>query len=375
MRYFYLFTLTILCLTACQSKKKDAFLELTPVDTVIPEAKFPPLESGEVFLKEEDPFHGIIDLKGENVVADTFIFKPKESRMFISGDRMIMKNFSTSGDLGFFLIFKYPEMTFIQSAGVRGNGANEFVYPDLVPSADTSLLCYVYDSPKKRFNKLDKNGQLTPYEFEIRSNRQNSVFGSVGDLVNLGSDDFIYIDDSKTGKSIFRSTKAGDSIQTKEVISLQLNPKRKSPFTYIGDFGVNLAKNRMVYAYKYFKVLKFMDLEANTVRTLNFQQTGFDDGTLGIMDGLDQNVTHYWGMCAQEDYVYCLYSGRTPMEVGRESSKGNHYIYVEQFDWNGNPVKKYKLDKWGYFCVDEKGKKIWLTSMNFDDPFFVFNLP
>ena len=116
-------------------------------------------------------------------------------------------------------------------------------------------------------------------------------------------------------------------------------------------------------------------METNEVRTLNFQQGDFNDGSLKMADGLDQNVTHYWGMCAQDNYVYCLYSGRTPVEVMRDFGKGKHYIYVEQFDWNGNPVKKYKLDHWGYFSVDEKNKRIIMMSTNDDDPFFFFQLP
>jgi len=117
-----------------------------------------------------------------------------------------------------------------------------------------------------------------------------------------------------------------------------------------------------------------MDLEAQTVKTVNFEREKFDESSLHVANGLDQNVTHYWGACAGNDYVYFLYSGRTPVEVMRENNKGEHYIYVEQYDWNGNPVHKYKLDRWGYFTIDEKNKLIYLASTNDDDPFFTFQL-
>ncbi|MDR1222844.1 MAG: TolB-like 6-bladed beta-propeller domain-containing protein, partial [Tannerella sp.] len=194
-------------------------------------------------------------------------------------------------------------------------------------------------------------------------------------LVNIAPDDFIYADDSPTGKSIFRATKEADSIKIHEVFNLALNPKRKSPFSYIGDFVANPGKNRMAYAYKYFKIIKFMDLEAQTVRTVNFEREEFDENSLYKINGLDQNVTHYWGACAQDESVYFLYSGRTPYDVSRENSKNNCYIYVEQYDWNGNPVNKFRLDQWGYFTVDEPDKKIYLFSTNHDDPFFIYDLP
>ncbi len=87
------------------------------------------------------------------------------------------------------------------------------------------------------------------------------------------------------------------------------------------------------------------------------------------------NVTHYWGMSAQEDYLHVLYSGRTPMEVGRELNNTPGYIYVEQFDWNGNPIRKFKLDHWGYFCVNEEENSIYLASTTDENPFFICKLP
>ena len=46
----------------------------------------------------------------------------------------------------------------------------------------------------------------------------------------------------------------------------------------------------------------------------------------------------------------------------RDNKLKKKYIFVEQYDWNGNPIKRYKLDDWGYFCVDENNSKIYLVS-------------
>lgn len=374
-KYYSLFIVFgVFLASSCQHKKAESSVIAAKTDTVITEARLPPLEAGDVFLKNKNPFESIIELKGEHIANDTFIFKPGEPHMIICGNKLITSNLSRQQGDGQVLIFNYPEMVHLKSLAPRGNGADEFAYPSIIPTPDTTLYAYIFESTREQLYKLDKQGNITP-DFHFPTSKQGGYWSSKQDIVNLGPEDFIYADDSKTGKSIFRVYKEKDSVITKELLSLQLNPKRKSPFTYIGDFGVNPKKKRMVYAYKYFKILKFIDMETNEVRTLNFQQGDFNDGSLKMADGLDQNVTHYWGMCAQDNYVYCLYSGRTPMEVMRDSGKGKHYIYVEQFDWNGNPVKKYKLDHWGYFSVDEKNKRIIMMSTNDDDPFFFFQLP
>ena len=74
------------------------------------------------------------------------------------------------------------------------------------------------------------------------------------------------------------------------------------------------------------------------------------------------NITHYWGMSANDEYFWMLYSGRTPVDVQRDNRNNKKFIFVEKFDWNGNPVKRYKLDDWGYFCVDKKNELLYLAS-------------
>ena len=360
--------------SACQSKKVEPVDEVAAIDTVVQVVSLPPLEAGEVFLKDKNPFGEIVELKGEHLAADTFIFKPKESQMLICGDKLIMKNLSFSQGEAQFHVFQYPEMVHIESAGLYGNGVNEFLYPFIIPTSDTTLYAFVLEATREKMYRLDKQGVISPSSFHFPTVKADNKWSDKLDLVNLAPNDFIYADNSKTGKSIFRTYPENDSIVTKELFSLQLNPKRKSPFTYIGDFGVNPAQKRMVYAYKYFKILKFMDMETGVERIVNFQQGDFNDGSLTLADGLDQNVTHYWGMSANDEYVYCFYSGRTPMEVLRDGRKGNFYIYLEQFDWNGNPVRKYKLDHWGRFTVDEKNKRLILLSTWDDDPFFFYQL-
>lgn len=185
----------------------------------------------------------------------------------------------------------------------------------------------------------------------------------------------MYVYKSKPGKGIFGVEMDGDSARIDEIVNLTLNKNRKSPFAYTGSMAVNTRRNRMVYAYKYFKVIKFMDMEGKSIRTLNFQQKSFDDGTLRMADGMDANVTHYMQAIPTRDYVYITYSGRTPYVVSTENNKQNYYMYIEKYDWNGNPVKKYKLSDFSvYTTIDEKTDRLVLTAYYYDDPFVIYQL-
>ena len=75
------------------------------------------------------------------------------------------------------------------------------------------------------------------------------------------------------------------------------------------------------------------------------------------------------------DYVYISYSGRTPYAVGSDNDKGNRYMYVEQYDWNGNPVRKYKLDNFSIsMMVDGRLNRLMLITYYNDDPYFIYQL-
>ncbi|MDR2918415.1 MAG: TolB-like 6-bladed beta-propeller domain-containing protein [Tannerella sp.] len=368
---FFIFISVLICCISCKETTRSTLSEETIPDSVEVQSQskpLPELVAEEIFLKEKEPFNEIIELKGVQTIADTVIFKVGEAQSIIKDNKMLLKTDRS------ILIFRLPDLIFEGFHGTWGIGPDELNHPQLVPAPnDPAILGYLFESIQYKLHKVNKNGSITPYSFNF--DKPEGFRYSEKMLVNIAPDDFIYADDSPTGKSIFRASADSGKINIREVFNLALNPKRKSPFNYIGDFVVNTDKNRMAYAYKYFKIIKFMDLEAQTVRTINFEREEFDENTIYKIDGLDQNITHYWGACAQDEYVYFLYSGRTPYDVVKEANRKNYYIYVEQYDWNGNPVNKFKLDQWGYFTVDEPNKKIYLLSTNHDDPFFIYDLP
>lgn len=374
MKKIIFIVISFLLLCACAKDKQKADTKGTEknVQQIEKKKAFPELQAGEFFLKGKNPFGETIALEGKNITGDTAVFRLSETELLVKDGYVIMKNLSYPP----FRVFQTKDLMQVAELGVRGNGPDEFNFPTLVPTTDQNLFCYIFENTTNKMYSLDKKWNISYVKEPFQAKTYSGGFNfSETQMVNLGKTDFIYVDNSKTGKSIYRIQKINDLIQSKEVFNLALNPKRKSPFNYIGAFAVNQKKNRMVYGYKYFKILKFMDLDGKSVRTINFERDTFDEGSVYKINGLDQNVTHYWKIAAGEQYVYLLYSGRTPFEVLKEKNRGNSYIYVEQYDWNGNPIKKYKLDQWGYFTVDEQSKKIYLSSTDFDDPFFVYQLP
>ena len=361
-------------ITSCGgSGSRTASSKIEDNDTIISltleSEKLEPLKDETLKLKGKDLFEDVIDLKGEQIIVDDLIFKPSEIEMLIKDNIMVIKSRTQDG---MFALLSLPDLQYLESFGIMGNGPDEFMFPHLCKNTESNILATIVETTNGKIYDISSDGILKPNNINIPKAKSGSNYS--GEYPGLMTDTLLYFAaNSLTGKSIF--TIGGvDSIQVLEIQNLALDPKRKGWANYIGNFAINKEQTRMVYAYKYFKLVRFFDLVHNTVRTINFERDEFDESTQYKIDGLDANVTHYWGISSNEKYVYMLYSGRTPYQVGSDNNKGNYYIHVEKYDWNGEAIAKYKLDRWGYFSVDEENNFLYLVSTNDDSSFFKYKL-
>lgn len=325
-----------------------------------------PLAEGEVHLTN-DAFGAIIELKGISKPVDR-IFKVSEIEMIAKGSFLIVKN---KNEDFLFMAFSLPEFRYIKSFGRRGNGPGEFQFPSLVKTAEKNVLCYIFERAHNKLYSLNKSFEIIELPLQMSSTQREF---SDKQLYAFSDSNFIYTESIKGGKAVFHLQANVDSISNTRIHNLSFSKKHNNWAAYIGDFGASKNNQRIVFAYKYFKRLTFMDIEGEKTRTLIFEEKEAKTGDAINMLGPD-NVTHYWGMSAQNNYLYILYSGRTPIEVSKELNKSQGFIYVEQFDWNGNPIRKFKLDHWGYFCINEAENVIYLASTTKEHPFLRYKIP
>lgn len=355
----------------CNSKTAKNTASVSSSDTLSDKTEtiheFPELIPGEVELNDEC-FGNVIELKGLQKNTST-IFEVKETQMLVKDSLLIMANHN-SGNM--FLIFSLPHFRPVKSLGKMGRGPGEFQFPKLVPAENDENLCYIYEQANNHLFALQKDFSITKLPLKLHDGQTKRMINDK-QMVSFSPNEFIYAESVKGGKALFDFKAVDDSVQNNRIFNLSFSDTYKSWASYIGDFGANAEKQRAVYAYKYFKRLVFIDLKNNTSRTLIFNAGDAKKGNaLATMS--PENTTHYWGMSAQKEHVYVLYSGRSPVEVTKEWRKNEYYIFVEKFDWNGTPIAKYRLNNWGYLCADEHRGKLYLASVNDADPFFEFEL-
>ncbi len=326
-------------------------LSLTDKNSLRRRPLLPPLEDGEIHVTD-DIFGPTINLTGEPLNIKENI---KPEQLFVKGNYLVTNNQRNDS---LFMIFELPALKCIAAFGAKGNGPDEFGYPRIVETAEDSILFYIFDMINEKVYKVSEK-RLSP-EYYFSFPKQNRTFDEK-QIVFIDSKTAYYVSNSAKGKMVYSFRK--DSIpQEKTIKDLAIPGKKGSWTTVIGDFGINPYHGRMAYAYKYFKRLKIIDIQTMKERNIIFDTKELKKGLNDIATLEPTNITHYWGMSSNDEYFWMLYSGRTPIDVQRDNRNKKKYIYVEKFDWNGNPVRRYKLNDWGYFCVDEKNNTLYLAS-------------
>jgi hypothetical protein len=367
--FYLLFALTVLVLN-CSNPNRNApnyqndSILVTESQNQNKKPVLPPLEAGEIQLTD-DVFGPTINLIGIPLNFKEII-RPEQ---LLVKDKYLVTNNIRNDSL--FMIFELPSLRCITAFGIKGRGPDEFLSQRIIETAEDSILFYIYESTNQKVYRVTIDNLRPEYYLTLpKGNR------SLDDkqIVFFDHKTAYYSESTEKGKLIYYYNK--DSLpQEKEFKNLSISGIKGSWTTYTGDFGTNKSLGRIAYAYKYFKRLRIIDIQSLTERDIVFDARELAKGQNDIATLQPTNITHFWGMSPKEDFIWMLYSGRTPIEVQSDNRNKNKYIFVEQYDWNGNPIKKYKLDDWGFFCVDEKYRTIYLASTASIYSILKYNIP
>jgi hypothetical protein len=356
-RTIILLFLFIAILSGCGNKNRN--LKNSPVDTIIVrnvqirenKPALAPLSEGEIRVTDA-AFGETINLTGKPVNIKENI---KPEQLFVKGNYLITNNQRKDS---VFMIFEIPSMKCVAAFGIKGNGPDEFGFPRIAETAEDSILFYIYEMNNEKVYKVSLI-HLYP-EYYLTLSKKNRSFDEK-QIVFIDNKTAYYCATASKGKMIYYFNK--DSLpQDRSIKDLTIPGIKGSWTTLIGDFGINTDYRRIAYAYKYFKRLMIIDIQSMKERNIIFEAKELEKGLNDIATLEPTNITHYWGMSSNNEYFWMLYSGRTPVDVQRDNRNKKKYIFVEKFDWNGNPVQRYKLDDWGYFCVDKKNETLYLAS-------------
>jgi len=360
------FIVSVTILISCTFSKEKPKTEVTESNMTSVIKEFPSLIPEDVQYSDEI-FGPIIQLHSNVHPIDTF-FKVKGTQIMAKDSMLYINN--RHGD-NFFLAFSLPDFQLIKSFGRAGNGPGEFIQPSLFKHPDPKMAFYAIDIDHKVY-EITKDIRIINTGLTLNPDRHLWDRNKI--CVDPTTGELYYVGVTEGGKDIFKYNR-NDSIPEKLFKDLKIQGFEEWA-AYNGYLGINFEKKRMVYAYQYFRKLLFIDMNSKEERIVNLpMKTRTKVQSSASMLG-PENTSYYIGMSAQKEFVYLMYSGKSPLEwIEEEETENWHpYIYLEKFNWNGNPICKYKLDDYGHFCVDEKEEILYVVSYTSDDPILSYNL-
>ncbi|MDR0835513.1 MAG: hypothetical protein LBN11_02890 [Tannerella sp.] len=277
-------SLSVFFFVACNFHVKKEF------SATAKESLLPPLDSGVVYCRDKWSQDTLIHLTGEKILDDTLV--RNVDYLLLKDSQLILHNSGWDEDhrqpRQKFRHYALPSMQFVKQV------ESTMSYPEIISSQDTDIVCYLWPRPYQQLYKYYNFGKMEidlalPYQ---RNDRISSIN-------HIGNDTFLYRKDD----SITRTINRVDAIP-KKIYDLPMRPSR-------GKLIVNVAKNRMVFAYEYYHLFLMMDLEAKTVKTIDFNNGNhhYNHKHEFVIDGLNPNKMFYRDAYAGEDYFYLLYLG------------------------------------------------------------------
>lgn len=265
------------------------------------------------------------------------------SFLYIPMDLCIKDSFiitSTYNRNSFFTVYSINNNNIqeLYSFGEKGEGPEDFIFPTSLRIYDKYV--HFYDKALSKYITIESLDSL-----KIQTKNVQSL--GFNNLIKLTNGDFL-------GDGFFSDVRF-KLIQKEDTISLKIpypsEDKTKESvqtgLAYQGDINRNPKRDQIVYTSSYGDIIEIYKSTNNGIEQIFSQQLQYplytpqDQNSGEISSNLSPKCIKS-ALCTYvtEKYIYILYSGMT-----MDDPMHNYSNIVHVYDWQGNPQKKYILDK------------------------------
>ena len=283
-------------------------------------------------------------------------------RIDVSDDYLVL--FDMASDSMFYHILRYPDLTYLQSIGKKGNAPDEITLPTpfqiyknkiVLMDGVKSNLFYYADSISGRFTLTDN--------CKMELNRTI-------DFV-VADDSTVYAEDLSGNSRIIKVSHSKQEMMFD--IPVEASDKKSADIAYLwrSFMAYNARLEKLALVAQSGDVLEIYDLKNKTSKVV------VGDGGYPRKGG---QIEGYHDVKWRNDKIYALYSGRLRDDLNRSYERGQKEPdggnIIKVFDADGNLIKQYRLDCFiNGFTFDKKNTLLLIgVTSNQDDPILFFNL-
>lgn len=295
-------------------------------------------------------FQDTVVLKGCEPVINELTYIDE---LIVCNDYAVIKN---NREDSVFMVYRLPDFNIVNAFGNKGRGAGEYLVPKIVKKQDSCL--WVYDFGVNKLMQVD-----------IHTGERNDCRMSLPakdwpqEVLFMQDTCFVYENFKQEAGEIVKY----DSERTVLYDFADLKKRIRDPQGFRGFIGMNATTGDIVYAYQYIRRFDILDINGN-IKSINL----YPDTEYPLIetDKLDyqNSVTYYFDVTTTEDRIYLYYAGKPGSEIGKNYKFDT---YIEEYDWEGNPVKKYAIDQFVKSVRFYKGKFV-CVSLSSEVPFLFY---
>ncbi len=248
--------------------------------------------------------------------------------------------------------------------GKKGRGPNEYQSPFTKLSIDRNLnLLYASDFPNYRIYNIDslRNSNTNPVsKIKIKSD-------SLRFFMSVFCNGFIVGNTFKDRFNLY-------NISTKEIGKQKFSYGKAGAMGTQGNFFTHPTKPKLVNIEFVSEVLSILTLDNNELRLKELAWLKDEKIRQVTKNGksfaeqTSDTRNSFVSAATSEDYIYVLYSGKELGNSIESVARSNFSNMIYVFDWEGMPIKKYKLNqKVKSIAIDEKSNTLYAATQEDDE--------
>ena len=334
--------ITLFFCISCKGQKREAI----PFPVFKKETSL----KGEIAFEKNENFHQI---------GEILLLKGQVLKIVFFEEYMILEK--TQGSPRF-LLFRKADNEFIKSYGTIGKGPNEFLGPgQQVITSNGNLLAWIKDFYKNDLVLLDINAEGAFPEENTRILKRLKFPKSIPSLRQcfVTKDSLLVagiLEVKHYGRFVSYDLASKETRFFGELPDVKRNAQLKEMlYSFVSDIRPD--QSRYALAMHNFNRIEIYDSQGKTICIIG---ESFDRAKkIRNKDILQNNlIDYYTGIVATNQYIFALKIDGSAKNFTKEKE-----VYVEVFDWDGNPVHRFILQEYAQGVAYDEDSKV-LYSVN-----------
>lgn len=249
---------------------------------------------------------------------------------------------------------KFQSLSYDKELFKKDDGCYQLFVPSLFEDDKGDL--YSFDRDMPSVYSVSADGMAVPTRNNLITTKAKTPYTLVQEVrqaFSKSQDEFLFIGREPFGgeQALLLSRNYTDSIIVDEICKITYDKESPSWMINFGKATYNQQKQVLAFAYQLYPTIQFFKLEEGQIFKSSLPQSQYLELQTEGADIWEQNCVQYKDITSNENHIYALYWGESFETAYRERKNNAGTSQIMQYDWDGNLLSIYKVDK----CLETVG--------------------